>query len=287
MELLEGVKNVMREELGISEQVKKHADEIYKEIVNHARMIGTEKRPGVKIGNFIYRFGGVSVNVTYKVVYVDTVDKFDPDEYIGDSAFLSPTEFDLNTTLVYDRSKNKYIDLDGTLQHEFEHIFQQAKSGKPFLLNDKTRDIYNKALGLINNPASNAEKIVGYTVYYNFKFEKDAYANDLYKTIMDNPYENPYVILKNNMVYKNVSVIRKSVLERDNKKKYEPIALSTFGKGYNWFIGIARNMVKNYMNKVGKVMAKAYKDLETKNSDNYVTDGGRFSVRRIKIESEE
>ena len=46
-------------------------------------------------------------------------------------------------------------------------------------------------------------------------------------------------------------------------------------------------MVKNYMNKVGKVMAKAYKDLETKNSDNYVTDGGRFSVRRIKIESEE
>lgn len=286
MELINEIKQIVKEELGISEEVKKHVSEIFKQIIWEARLRGKAEKPNVKTGEFQYFVqkddsvdGLAGINVIYKVIYLDSILDLDNDEYMGSSDFLGPNNFNLFTTVIYDRSKNKYIDFEGTLQHEFEHIFQQMHAGKPALHKDSTRLIYNKANALINNPSTNAEKIVGYAVYYNTKFEKDAYANDLYKTIMDNPKDNPYEIVKNNIVYRNVEVIKRSVLERDNRKAFEPIVADTFGKTYKWFLRITEHMVDAYMKKVGKVLVKAMEDIRKDNNEKYSTDGGRMSIK--------
>jgi hypothetical protein len=286
MELITEIKQIVKEELGISEDVKRYVSEIFNQIITDARLRGKIEKPNVKTGEFQYFIqkddsanGLVGINVIYKVIYLDSILDLDDDDFIGSSDFLGPNNFNLFTTVIYDRSKKKHIDFEGTLQHEFEHIYQQMYAGKPVLFKDSTRAIYNKANELISNSTTNAEKIVGFAVYYNTKFEKDAYANDLYKTITDNPMDNPYAILKNNVVYRNVETIRKAVLEKDNRKRFEPIVTDNFGKTYKWFLRITEHMVDAYMKKVGKVLVKAMEDIKRENNEKYSTDGGRMSIK--------
>ena len=91
---------------------------------------------------------------------------------------------------------------------------------------------------------------------------------------MDNPYNNPYETLKNTIVYNNINVIREYVLKtNNNKEKFTEIVKNNLGKNYIWFYNLANNVVKTYVNKIGKVFAKAYNDL---NKENPQLDGGTF-----------
>ena len=221
------------------------------------------------------------------MVYVENMDGFDPGEFIGSSEYVHSRHLSMDITLVYDKSRNKYIDLDGTLQHELEHVFQQMTAKTPFVAKDKTKKTYGKAIDLVNNGKTKADRVVGLAVYYNNKFEKDAYANDIYRSIMDNKQDSPYTVLKNNMTYKNIAFIKRVVLEKDNRDKLEPIVKNTFGKTYEWFLDITAHMVKSFMLKVGKVLAKAIKDIQEENEENSTTDGGRMSIKGVSLEGDQ
>ncbi|MBO6243292.1 MAG: hypothetical protein J6O41_01815, partial [Clostridia bacterium] len=153
----------------------------------------------------------------------------------------------------------------GTLQHEIEHIYQMIMSDKPLLNNILSKDIYKTAEYLIHkNDAIN--KIIGYVIYYNNKFEKDAFANGIYKKIMDNPSLNEFDILKQDTTYQNILIIKKYVVENTNnelKNKIEPVIKKQFNKSYKWFYNIANSVIKNYINKIGKVLVKAQQDKYT------------------------
>lgn len=287
MELINEIKQIVKEELGISDELNKYYDDILSQTITAARMTGKTVRPNVKAGTFLYRIGTANIQINYKVVYVGNMGEFDESEFAGSSDYMDSRHLSMDITLVYDRSQNKYIDLDGTLQHELEHVFQQLKAKTPFLANEKTGKMYGKARDLVHNATSKSEAVVGLAVYYNSKFEKDAYANDIYRSIMDNRQDNPYTVLKNNMTYKNVAFIRRVVLEKDNREKLEPIVKKTFGKSYEWFLGVTEHMVKAFMSKVGKVMTKAIKDIELENEQNYTTDGGRLATRGITLEGDQ
>ena len=279
MELLKEIKRLVKEELGISDEVKEHVSKIFKDIITDAKIRGKNEKPNVKTGQFVYRIDDVSICVKYKVMYLNDMSEFDTTEYVASSDFLNRKYLNLVTTLVYDRSQNKYIDFDGTLQHEFEHIYQQMKSGKPLTVRRTSNEIYEQACELIHDGNTNLERVVGYAVYYNCKFEKDAYANDMYKNIMDNELDDPYTIVKNSLTYRNVNAIKHVVLDKDNSEKIAPIVKNVFGKTYNWFHRIATHMVKEYNKKIGKALTKAIKDIEEKNKKNNTLDGGRLSIR--------
>ena len=280
---LREIKEVVKEELGVSDEVKKHVEGIFRDIIMDAKLNGVNEKPNIKTGEFFYQVGKTMVKVIYKVIYLNNMNELDQDDYVANTDFLSPKSFELTTTLIYDRSQNKYVDFDGSLQHEFEHLYQEMRAGKPFLIKDKSRDIYEKAIELTMTATKKSEKIVGYAVYYNSKFEQDAYANDIYKMMMDNRCDNPYSVLKNSDTYRNVNYIKGVVLDKDNSAIFGPIVEKHFGKTYNWFYRLTKHMVGEFKKRVGKAYVKALKDIEEQNKENNTTDGGRLSAKIGKI----
>ena len=155
-------------------------------------------------------------------------------------------------------------------QHEFEHIYQMIRSGND-LLKDTSIDMYGTALSLMKDDDV-IKKLVGYVVYYNNKFEKDAFVNAIYKQIMDNNENTPTQTLKNTITYQNILTIKTHLIEYQGyKNKIETIVKTNFNKSYKWFYKMTCNVVKTYISKMGKILMKAYKD-----KNNMPLDGNNY-----------
>lgn len=290
MGLIKEIKQVVNEELGISQEVKEHVDNIFKLIINDAK--SKVKYPGllisypyVKTGKLIYNiqyFRLLEITVYYKILYLKDLQEFNNTDYVAGEQWVDENHLILQTTIIYDKSKNKYIDYEGSLQHEFEHVFQEIKSGKQILSNQTSKKIYTTAVTLIDS-GKKFESLVGYVVYYANRFERDAFVNDTYKIIMGNESENPYSVLKNTITYKNIKAIKYAVIDNDNRQKIEPIVKSYFNKSYNWFYNMAVKTVKEYTNKMGKMMVKVINDIAAENEKKGTLDGGRLPVKGISI----
>ena len=278
MGLITEIKKQLFEELGVSDKVTKAAKDIFKAIIYDSKLHGRAKN---KSGAVQYSFDGIDVDVIYYLYYVRTVEDFDDSKFIANSDMVSPKHFIVRTTVLYDYSQNKYVDPEGSLQHELEHVYQQASSGNLLLQKEKSRDIYRISERLINSER-NSERIVGFIVYYNNRFEKDAIANEFYKTIMDNPNENPFELLKSSKMYNNLKVIEKVIVNTNKyKNTFEKIAFDNFGKHYDWLKNMATSICKAYTIKIGKIMAKAHNDLYANGTQ---LDGDTFfSVKGKKI----
>ena len=113
-----------------------------------------------------------------------------------------------------------------------------------------------------------------------YKFEKDAIANGLYKLIMDNPNVDPYTTLEKTPHYRNIKKIKFNVIDNDNRQLIEPVVKKYFNKSYKWFYSMANKVVKSYINKIGKILTKAYNDIY---KDKTPLDGGFIGGTDIEI----
>ena len=128
-------------------------------------------------------FFGKKTDILYDIYFVRDKSEIDSLGLTNLGAYNGYSNI-LKTTLIFVRSEKRYIDLDGTLQHEVEHAYQRSRSGKP-LITPKSADIYIKAESLMESNDM-YEKVVGWTLYLANKFEKDGKINGLYKMITDN-----------------------------------------------------------------------------------------------------
>ncbi len=260
------IKNSLYEEMGISKEVTNISNDILSSIIKDSKTIPYND---IKKHNFIYEYNGNKIYVDYTLYYVldedsiNTVIKHDNINTFGESDRKSKNIYYLKTTVFYQRDINKYVDYNGTIQHEFEHIYQMIKSGKHLLSNVITKDIYTTA-DYLRHKSDIISKLIGYTIYYNNRFEQDAFANGLYKKIMDNPTSNPYDILQQDVTYKNVLTIKKYILENDTyQTTIDTVVQKQFNKTYKWFHKIAENMVKTYIRKMSRTLLKAQNDKKT------------------------
>lgn len=264
--LLMEIKNSLYEEMGISKEVTNISNDILSSIIKDSKTIPYNN---IKKHNFIYEYNGNKIYVDYTLYYVldedsiNTVIKHDNINTFGESDRKSKNIYYLKTTVFYQRDINKYVDYNGTIQHEFEHIYQMIKSGKHLLSNVITKDIYTTA-DYLRHKSDIISKLIGYTIYYNNRFEQDAFANGLYKKIMDNPTSNPYDILQQDVTYKNVLTIKKYILENNTyQTTIDTVVQKQFNKTYKWFHKIAENMVKTYIRKMSRTLLKAQNDKKT------------------------
>lgn len=264
--LLMEIKNSLYEEMGISKEVTNISNDILSSIIKDSKTIPYND---IKKHNFIYEYNGNKIYVDYTLYYVldedsiNTVIKHDNINTFGESDRKSKNIYYLKTTVFYQRDINKYVDYNGTIQHEFEHIYQMIKSGKHLLSNVITKDIYTTA-DYLRHKSDIISKLIGYTIYYNNRFEQDAFANGLYKKIMDNPTSNPYDILQQDVTYKNVLTIKKYILENNTyQTTIDTVVQKQFNKTYKWFHKIAENMVKTYIRKMSRTLLKAQNDKKT------------------------
>lgn len=260
MELFEEITQLVKEELGISDTVKAVTNDIMAAIMKDkkGKPLFKNKRSGV-IKDF--DLFGKSTRIDYDVYFVK--DKSEIDSLgLSSLGLYNGTINTLKTTLVYVRNENRYIDLDGTLQHEVEHAYQESRSGKP-LVSPKSADIYIKADRLLAS-SDQYEKLVGWTLYLANRFEKDGKMNGLYKEIMDNWGKTPIDVVKETNIYRNISAINGYVNDEDStvKGKIEDVCQKNFNRHYKWWRNIASKVVSAYTNKIGKIIAKAEKDRE-------------------------
>jgi len=259
MDLFEQIVQAVNEELGISDLVTKTANNIFSMIAKDKKgkpLIGNKKTGSIKGVNLF----GKAIDINYKLYFVDTNEeaKSLPIKWSGG---YDDDNKALNTTVVYVRDENRYIDYGGTLQHEIEHAYQTSKHGKNLLTKTSSKKIYNAAHRLTNS-RDYFEQVVGYSVYYANKFERDAHENSYYRVIMDNPSEDPFEIIKGTSVYKNLMIINNQ-LNNDTPyfiQSVENICMTNFGKHFNWWKNLTKRMINDYLTKIGKVIVKAKKD---------------------------
>ena len=261
-DLLTEIKIKINEESGIADEVNNMTNNIINNIIMNSR-----KNKGVNFVSNSFNFveNNISIKVNYQLFRVATITDIDslsfPFGNNGLSKRTNNNNFELKTIIIYIKDLNKYIDYDGTTQHEVEHIFQMLKSNSDLIEKPKSKSLYNKAINLITGTKDFYHNIIGFVIYYNNKFEKDAFINDTYRMLMDNPLTQ-FETLVNNKTYININIIKKYIVDSDKlKTKLIPILKNELNKNYNWFYNMASKVVKNYINKFGKIYVKAQKDI--------------------------
>ena len=259
--LITEIKKSINEELGISKIVTNETNSLISTIINDSKK--QPKQNNMKNGLFDTMVFGVPISVQYQIFYVNSYQDIKTLNIVNPGT-LTDDNF-IVTTLCYIKDQNKYIDYDGSTQHELQHLYQELMSGKDLLENPKIKNIYTTAIKLAKS--TNAfEKFVGFTIYYGSKFEKDAFMNEIYKQVMDNWQINPFETIKKTVVYRNINTIKNVI---DNLTEYQKAKLQEtiqfyFNKNLNWFITIANKIVKTYTNKIGKIIIKAQNDIVEK-----------------------
>ena len=260
MNLFEQIVMAVNEELGISSLVSKTAKNIVSMIGKDAMKNGTltGQKSGTIKGVNVF---GETIEIYYTVYCVDSSNvKLVRPRWTG--AFNADLKR-LTTSVIYLTDKNEFIDLDGTTQHELEHMYQSSLHGKSLISKTGTRKIYNAAKKLMNS-SDYFEQIVGYSVYYANKFEQNAYANTVYRMLMNSGTLSPMDYIKETGMYKNIKIIEEQ-LGRDTQyfvQSVENICVSNFGRHYNWWKNLTKKMISKFLNQIGKAIAKYEKDRE-------------------------
>ena len=275
---------ILKEELGISNKVSLLTLKI-KEIINNDfgkiknnKEFFKEKRLTNKLNIFVIEnklsiaFEGEYVNIVYYIALPHN--DFEKDLFLKKyKPECTNTLDNLTIYIPLIPTKSGKIDWSGrvsSLQHEVHHVFQLIKRHKPILNPDEIVE-YNKFCRLINSQ-NEIDKYIGFVFYYSIKAEKEAFANSIYREIMeinkDAYIETPINILKNNSIYK---IIKKIKLYNDYFKENKDVfnklktRLNELVIDVNYFFKVANNLVETYIKCFGSVICKINSDLERLN----------------------
>ena len=259
MELFEEIVMAVNEELGISDVVTNTTNEIISLISKDGKkkpLFKNKKNGEIKGFNLF----GKKILIKYALYFVDSIDDIKKLK-IAWSGSYNDTTRTLETTVVYCKKENKYIDYVGSTQHEVEHAYQTSKTRKSLVSKNSTGKMYMKAKSLMRTNEY-AKQVVGYTIYYACKFEKDAYENSVYKMISDNWEKDPIEILKGTTIYQNLKIIsnQANMVSPGWEQTIENICVKEFGRHFKWWQNLAKKTVSGYMRKFGKMIAKVEKD---------------------------
>ena len=278
MKLCEDIIRLVNEELGISELVKEETQNLIDKIVSDSNKMSFQ----MFSGKFKTSLFGNQIDVIYQIKIANDRNELKTLK-IPNAGSFSEDDNVLRTTIVYLASKQQYLDFNGVTEHEVKHVFQLSKGRNKFLVKNKTKTMYNMALKLTDMD-DYYEQVVGWTIYYACKFEKDAFMSGLYRKIMDNWSENPIDIVKGTNLYKNLEIISDEAQRETptSLQKIEDVCERYFGKHYKWWKNTANGTVSAYMSKIGKVLAKVEKDRagELTTPDKKITGYPKFNKEK-------
>lgn len=268
-ELLTEIKEMMYEEMGISDTVTRETKNIISQIIKDSKQYPFSS---IKQGNFIYTtIDNYNINIYYKLYYCED-DKHTPISKTTGYSQWDGKIFTLNTTIIYIKSENKYKDYRGTTQHEMDHIYKMIRSRKHLLNKLTSLNLYDIA-DRFKSSKDLPHKLIGYVIYYNNNFEKDAFINSLYKIIMDNRDIDPYTTIQNSITYENIQVFKDAILNSNEfKNEITEICINELHKSYKWFYNMTKKVVDNYIYKMGRLLVKVNKDINIKRLDDVWPD---------------
>lgn len=260
----------IKEELGVSDEITKVTDEISNIISENV-----EKQPKMKLAD------GIQTNTfKFKHNVFNTVVSFEfKNNYFSDVKIyfayrkkygMKPNKYipDTNTIRIETDYINGWHDpeaLEGALQHELEHLFQDFNAGYS---REKTKQ-YNLAAGNFNNQ-NNAVQLISKAIYYSEERELYAFANQAYQFLMRID-SDPREEIKNTKIYSGYGILKDALefLRKNVGNKSIDSLLSKFGTTNRKLSEHCRWAVKEYAKYIGRVIVKTEKD----KTDNSIQEG--------------
>lgn len=249
-------KNLLKEELGVSEMVTKKTKEVFQMLVDNVKktIVNSETYNGFNFfkGDFSFQFFETKVSLSYKGYNYLSKDLFSYSKVSsdGESAFLDKriafmwiTVPCLSGTIV----KGQVLD---TIQHELEHLYQEMLIGKVFA-NTKKYGEMRSGLESTDEMKRNIAKVA----YVCFKDEQDAFVNGLYAFLMS--FAEPFFLdrMKESECWK-VYFEAVSIYEKNKNEDYFIEGM----KAYGMTMGKVRKCLSYFARKIGRVIMKVKKD---------------------------
>lgn len=267
--------NILKEELGISNDVNKIVTQIKSVIGDNYNKNKDNISKYISLPNFqnsifhnkiIVNLKNISISISVVINYYVLLNasKNIESKYLNlfkSSSDNEKYEIDLYLTALY--NKIEWEKYSSTIQHEVEHMYQLFRKNKP-LMTDKQLFFYNKMI-ILKNSSDYLTKIIGFTYYFYNKIEKNAFMNGIYREIIDSyvtGLNTPIIeLIKNTQIYKNIQVIKNIITNKDNWSDLE-MRLKSYNITLKSYLKIANIMIQEYTKSFGRTLYKINKDID-------------------------
>ena len=274
MEYRETLNSLIFEELSISGEVQKETINTWSNILNIISKIKTDLYPNtnnVYYGQISFQLNIFGDKTSIFVNYYNFLNKESFNEHKDEINYLSASSMVQDKlrwlTISIPAISGRIImepDIKDSLQHELEHIFQGKLGSKNILLGDGEYANARNLLYSTDDDISNLALII----YLGNTSKQDAYVNGLYAYLI--AQEEPMVKIKWDIVKSSEAYILlmriKTIIE-----KLESPCDELKEKCVNYFkltpykmLKLGKNVEFRLIRKIGKVIAKYYKDIRQK-----------------------
>ena len=261
MQLLTEIRNIIKEELGISEEVIKLTKQFYDEMIIAIKNCTEQEKTETcikKICSMKFTINNIKISssIIYRNFLSKEYNKLYEMPYITDGASFRVTDnlyfcfinvFAISGTIVKEKAME-------TIQHEIEHIFQQIQMGKGFG-NDS---MYIKIKSDMESNDENRSKI-GKLFYYTLKSEQEGFNNGLYAYLMDinQPYSENLLVQSES--WKNYTFMKETFNELQNNIEMKNI-FNEYFVNYGIKLNDIKKEINNYLHRIGKTIIKVQQD---------------------------
>lgn len=263
--LTEEIFEAIDEELGIANQVSNAACQISSFVLdNVCKQEKSRVKPGIfsNTSRFKRKIFGQDINFEIKNMYFsDSKQYFAYRKLYKKNAngYFSSTNT-IHIEVDYINGWHDRETLEGAIQHELEHIFQNVNAG---YAPQKTKQ-YKLASANYANKDS-VISLVSMIVYFSEEREIFAFANQAYQALMDRD-SSPREDIENTKLYFVYITLKKGVdfLEKESENYEINKIVAEFGMTREKLTEKCRRAVKECAKYIGRVIVKAEKDKLTK-----------------------
>lgn len=261
MLLLEELRKIIKEELGISDKVTELSRQFFSEMIDKIpEAEETEKNDIMVKKEFPLTFFVDGVKVSCSVVYRNFLSKdfsriYDTPYVTDGSSFRVSNKLFLCFINVFavcgTLNKEKAME---TIQHEIEHIFQQIRMGRSF----GGDSIYVKIKTDMDSGDENRSKVAR-LLYYTLKSEQEGFNNGLYAFLMDTPEPYSEDLLKKSETWGNYVFSRNTLKEiKDNQDL--KLIFNEYFNNYGVTISNIEIELNNFLHRIGRTIIKVKQD---------------------------
>lgn len=261
MPLLEELRKVIKEELGISDKVTEISKMFFSEIMDRIPTAEEKEKNDVMIKKeFSLTFSvddvKISCGVAYRNFLSKDFSKIYNTPYItdGSSAQISNKLFFcfINIFAVCGAlNKEKAME---TIQHEVEHIFQQIRMGRSF----GGDSLYAKIKTDMESEYENRSKVAR-LLYYTLKPEQEGFINGLYAFLMDSMEPYTEELLKKSEAWGSYVFSRNTFEELKDNPDMKRV-FNEYFNDYGITIGKIETELDNLLHRIGRAVIKVKQD---------------------------
>lgn len=279
LQILNTIKSVINEELGISDIVKEETIKLTNEIIKHLTgiiWVIDDYAIKHKTNNFNFKIFEKDILIKFDLINFRTVDNVTKliENYDITSGYNKHKNILYFTFIMYDGMIDKRT-FNDSIQHELTHIYQSLKRGN-FILSDKNSNLYDKIVELskINNLTKNQKNIVK-ALYLTFKIEQEAFVNGFYSYLINNQDEQLSLIISQSDAFKYLKLLEfiKNNLNDQGLNNDIGKILIELNKTKNWFEQIINKSHNELLHKIGRTIIKFNKDTSKNEATKHLAKG--------------